>query len=549
MGLGLDQLLTAAVAEIASLHARLDSLQRQIDELKLIRVSGHEAGQGLATPEPPSERLFPAVKSQADASRSHATAVITKLERPTPAFASTRIAGGLPASPVEPASRRLEIEEEWESSSQSSGASYSEGDIDAGGHTRRPFVKWLPTSDTELPMIEARCRLKAEAARWADQRRKLADYHLEVEPKDRELIAQAKQLPDCFLWMSHPTAPNPSDPQEWQILGGCFDALGAAVAVIHRILVEDDEAPDYFDKAVDLLAEAQSALRTIVTRLGGPPTDHDQARVFGWLKSVALERQIFIRRFMRLDDPANPDRYDDLLSRIAAFETEWESGRKKTLQRKKAIGRLRFKLSQMSQMSPEDVAAAWQSIASDVDQLVAEGLPPSNTELRDLLIGYVDQLPELAETPKGFQLTIREIDKYLAAHQIRESRQEAESEDDASPLVAEAANLLAGKAVIIIGGDRRPFAAEALERAFLLSELIWIDTRAHESVASFEPYVARPDVALVLLAIRWSSHSYGEVQDFCRAYSKPLVRLPGGYNPNQVATQIHEQCSGRLVAE
>ncbi len=58
--------------------------------------------------------------------------------------------------------------------------------------------------------------------------------------------------------------------------------------------------------------------------------------------------------------------------------------------------------------------------------------------------------------------------------------------------------------------------------------------------------MARPDVAVVVLAIRWSSHSFGEVREFCERHGKPLVRLPGGYNPNQVAMQIMSQCSGRL---
>jgi hypothetical protein len=38
----------------------------------------------------------------------------------------------------------------------------------------------------------------------------------------------------------------------------------------------------------------------------------------------------------------------------------------------------------------------------------------------------------------------------------------------------------------------------------------------HESINKFEPYVARTEVSLVLLAIRWSSHSFGEVKGFCK---------------------------------
>jgi hypothetical protein len=52
---------------------------------------------------------------------------------------------------------------------------------------------------------------------------------------------------------------------------------------------------------------------------------------------------------------------------------------------------------------------------------------------------------------------------------------------------------------------------------------------------------------VVLLAIRWSSHSFGDVKRFCDQFGKPLVRLPAGYSPNQVAVQILAQCSAQLA--
>ena len=87
---------------------------------------------------------------------------------------------------------------------------------------------------------------------------------------------------------------------------------------------------------------------------------------------------------------------------------------------------------------------------------------------------------------------------------------------------------------------------ESLRRALGLSELLWIETKEHQSIDSFEPLIARADVAVVLLAIRWSSHAFGDVRQFCDRHGKALVRLPGGYSPNQVAAQIVGQCSGKL---
>src|SRR5205085_7156576 len=95
-------------------------------------------------------------------------------------------------------------------------------------------------------------------------------------------------------------------------------------------------------------------------------------------------------------------------------------------------------------------------------------------------------------------------------------------------------------------GERRPSAVDALAQAFGLRELIWIETREHQTHAVFEPYVARDDVAAVVLAIRWSSHGFGEVKEFCDKYGKPLVRLPAGYSPNQVAYHLLRQVGDRL---
>ena len=56
----------------------------------------------------------------------------------------------------------------------------------------------------------------------------------------------------------------------------------------------------------------------------------------------------------------------------------------------------------------------------------------------------------------------------------------------------------------------------------------------------------QPDVALVVLAIRWTSHSYGVVKAYCDQYGKPFVRLKAGYNPTQVAAHILDQVSDQL---
>lgn len=108
--------------------------------------------------------------------------------------------------------------------------------------------------------------------------------------------------------------------------------------------------------------------------------------------------------------------------------------------------------------------------------------------------------------------------------------------------------LLAGRTVLLIGGECRPERQETLQRDFGLKELRWLGTREHAPIEPLLKAVADPDVSLVLLLIRLSSHSYGEVAEPCRQRGIPLVRIPGGYGTNQLAHQILEQAGERLGA-
>ena len=49
-----------------------------------------------------------------------------------------------------------------------------------------------------------------------------------------------------------------------------------------------------------------------------------------------------------------------------------------------------------------------------MDEMVGEGVPPSDREIRDLLLPVIDDLPDRDDLPHGFQLVLREIDRYLA---------------------------------------------------------------------------------------------------------------------------------------
>ena len=86
------------------------------------------------------------------------------------------------------------------------------------------WFRRLIAAESDLQVIEARCRLKAEGARWAAARQRSlqdgANFYTEIEPKDREIISKAKGLEDCFLWMNHSSAPIPANPRLWDDVAG-----------------------------------------------------------------------------------------------------------------------------------------------------------------------------------------------------------------------------------------------------------------------------------------------------------------------------------------
>jgi len=421
------------------------------------------------------------------------------------------------------------------------------------GRSRMPSIESvsppaMPSSfsseEIDLSIVEARCRLKAKGARWAATRRHLisagAAFTTEIEPFDKDIISRAKSLPDCFLWMCHFSGPSPSNPSLYVDVAGCFDAVADVVGVLRQIEHDPDTYSSFFEKCLDLLAEAQSALRVAISTIDGP-FDTDQAAAFNWLKSTASRMQIYISRYMRADDSAAPSRFEDLSARIEAIDTSLQEAMTRAKSNRKRIGKVRHKASLITSENGE-TNEHWRILVATVEELVGDGLPPSNKELRDLLVPIIDSLPGEFELPKGFKLVLREIDSFVAGSAPPIARIEAQPSQE----VREVAELLTGRSVVLIGGDRRNGSSQALKDAFGLRELFWIETREHQSTDVFAPFVAKPEVDLVLLAIRWSSHSYGDVRELCERHRKAFARLPGGYNPNQVAAQIMNQCSQLL---
>ncbi len=390
----------------------------------------------------------------------------------------------------------------------------------------------------DLTSLQSSCRRKAEAARRvAESQRAIRDeavIEIGTYPTDDELAGWAEKLTSAFYWSSTRSESDSTEISMLDEIAGCFDTLAEGLSLVQ----ETQGRRKAHEQAIKYLAEAQSAARRGLQKLG-IADDPDQESVYEWIRSTAAKQRIYLDRYMRADDLADPTGWPTLLAHI---EEARSSGHRTPLQTSglERIGHLAASIREHKQGEQ-----AWPALIETVARLVEEGMPPSTRELREALMPIIDDVPDLDNPPPSFQRVLREVDRYLAS---RPFPVDSLVHHEPAAEVKEVARLLSGRSIVLIGGIRRREAQETLKRSFGLDSLIWIETKEHQSVETFEPVIVRPEIALVLLAIRWSSHGFGEVRHFCERHGKPLVRLPGGYSPNQVAAQILAQVSEQLRA-
>lgn len=391
---------------------------------------------------------------------------------------------------------------------------------------------------TDLAIIARRCQLKSEAARYIAARK--CGGIPTTTPED--LIRRAAESPDCDLWMLHP-GDYVDAAKAWEDLGGAF-AVGAEAANLLAVLKElpDALAERQRERVLYAVAESQAMLWAGVLDVHRR-VDNDQVQLFVHVREEARNAQIYINRYLRREDRVSADVWPDLLSRIAVLKEQLGDVRGKARLREKGLNSLKYKLRKMSESLAN--TDEWPRVLELLEDVVAAGVPPSNADIRDLLLPVLDTLPEDQEPGPNAERVFRAVNEYLLTRTPPPNELNTE---EPPPDVQAVAELLRGREVVLIGGVERTAARRSIERAFGLASLNWISTRPHESVTIFEPAVARSDVAVVLLAIRWASHSYGDVKGYCEKYGKPMVYLAGGYNPNQIAHQILSQVGDRLRA-
>jgi hypothetical protein len=431
--------------------------------------------------------------------------------------------------------------------------------------------------DIDLALVETRCRLKAASCRLAIEGRAAAvdpTADREVHARIHEMISEAKSLPNCFLWVFlHP---------EWQpadaILGrvaACYDAQADAIALLRQVdgVIGGPSRGDE-ELALELLAEANSALRVALASAGRSDGDRDQGEAHKWLRAETGARSVFVERYMRLDDPADPSNAEELRARIKEQVERLSASQARGKAIKEALGRIRYHAGRVVKEGADEAPGHWSKVWDAVQRLVELGIPVTDRRVAEAIgpeaAAMWGSTSSGAGVPEGMAAgwaagwdagvaegIIGRASKVVgaqprpaAAGREAEPPSGVEGEGDErawSTTVFAVRAMLRGKRMVIIGGERRPDAIERLTAAFELHDVEWVKLREHGSGLPMRAPIARSDTAVVVVIVKLAGHLHAEeARVFASETGKACVMLAGGYNPEQVAVEILKQASGRL---
>jgi hypothetical protein len=390
--------------------------------------------------------------------------------------------------------------------------------------------------DDSLKLVRKRASWKADACRWAVERRELAkdaDGNAKaISKRDEELRSAREPLEDCFAWMLDPYRRLPGDKRMQQI-AACYDNLALAADCTLKLVEAGGLEPTPPADVLYPIAECQSALLSALeaAELRG---DSDQRDLFDWLKAQTLRHRIYVDRHMKLDDPADFTGSEGLAARMRSVTQEILDRQQSHRQHDKLLSKLRYHLEKWVETdgtSQHDL----DSIELVMGEWLKKGYSLTDGELRSVLSSIAEHLPDGRDLPECVQ---RAIEASGASNGSSNGRKKPQ-------MVLRATELLRDRAVALYAGAPRPQPKQALEGTLELRELHWTEYKSEQAIESLEEHLDA-GVDLILVALRLSPTLTQTFKDRCAAAEVPLVWLPSGYGPGQVAHQVVRQVGAQL---
>lgn len=380
----------------------------------------------------------------------------------------------------------------------------------------------------DLELVQRRAAWKAEACRWAAAESR-GDASEEHRQREHELHERRKALEECFPWMLR----RPYEPEILECVADGYDNVASAAGVVAELdrlgVLEPSPAPGL----LYALAEVQSALLAALARVD-VRSDADQRDLFLWLKDQTTLHRIYVDRHMRLEDPADFEDAVGIAQRVRASADEARARHTRRRRRQDLLKKVDYHASRV--LSAADPCAhEWASLAAAVEQWLGDGLSLDDPELRRRFGRNLRERAGADDLPEGLRPLLGPIEGRAGARNVRPETLERVAE------------LLAGRVVTLLSEvDPGPLAHD-LRRRFGLADLRWIAVEREDDLGpSLEAAVAAEDVDLVLIAVRLPAATYASFRRLCQERQRPFVRLPRGFEPDEVAYHVQRQVARRL---
>lgn len=399
--------------------------------------------------------------------------------------------------------------------------------------------RWDHFAQPDLGLMQTRCALKVRACDVAVRKRAAmgTDGEVEVREQIRALLGEARALERCFIWQVFPNAEPPPD-AVMQEIRACYANLRLAAGLAERVGAANGE--ESRRQVLEMMAEAQSALRVALHQTWLTKADQDQEDAFTYLKMATQAEQVFLYRHMKLDDGADPAGAAALLERMEAFERSLTARQTQANKSRVLLNKVKYH-ARLAARDGDGEGGNWEKIEAAAEGLSAKD-PAVVREFASYLAGLEDRVPGEETAPA--------IARLLQRNAKPPEVEPAHPDEGYSPDVLRVRDALRGTRVVMVGGERRDETARDIERAFELKELEWVALGEHASSAPAEAPIAHASTSLVLLLIKLTGHHHADdVRRFSQKHKRTLVRMPAGYNPEQIAAQAIAQASGHLRLE
>lgn len=372
-----------------------------------------------------------------------------------------------------------------------------------------------------LATVATRCRIKAAAAGLV-AKRSIGPASADAATEEANLRKQADAIPDCGLWMFDSSGGSRAK-AIWDDLAGGFAVCAAAADLLRSWTAAGSDLASG-QEVLTLAAEAQSMLLYAVADVGWVSRDHEQVQLFVHIRELGKQLQIYVPRFLRREDPADPAKWPELLLRLKAAVTriglpgQPAASGDPTKVRQKALGNLKFKLKKLAD-EPSGIADEWPRLVELLDQAVSAGVPPNSPELCDGMLPIYEQLPENLPVSAAAERVFRHVES------TRKVPPESEETTDTVSriLPGHTADGLRGKELIVIGVVKRPQQLAALRHVFALTEAKWVNATEPTELTAATALVNRAEIVAVIVTTRWTNHDFDDLRQACARLGKAFI--------------------------